>query len=107
MVQLMVNPELPNLPPPGPVKRPSCTKVRIWNSSRNWPRYPLAIASGAGSAGRRILGTTVVGGMLAATLVAIFLIPAMFAIIERLGARARGRAAHGAEVKDTGHGDAR
>jgi HAE1 family hydrophobic/amphiphilic exporter-1 len=68
---------------------------------------PLAIASGAGSAGRRILGTTVVGGMLAATLVAIFLIPAMFAIIERLGARARGRAAHGAEVKDTGHGDAR
>ncbi len=48
---------------------------------------PLAIASGAGSAGRRILGTTVVGGMLAATVLAIFLIPAMFALVESLGAR--------------------
>ena len=52
---------------------------------------PLAIASGAGSAGRRILGTTVVGGMLAATVLAIFLIPAMFAFVENLGARARRR----------------
>jgi HAE1 family hydrophobic/amphiphilic exporter-1 len=52
---------------------------------------PLAIASGAGSAGRRILGTTVVGGMLAATMLAIFLIPAMFALVEHLGARARRR----------------
>ncbi len=54
---------------------------------------PLAIASGAGSAGRRILGTTVVGGMLAATVLAIFLIPAMFALVENLGARARRRSA--------------
>jgi HAE1 family hydrophobic/amphiphilic exporter-1 len=52
---------------------------------------PLAIASGAGSAGRRILGTTVVGGMLAATLIAIFLIPAMFAIVERVTAFVRRR----------------
>ncbi len=52
---------------------------------------PLAIASGAGSAGRRILGTTVVGGMLAATLLAIFLIPAMFVFVENLSARARRR----------------
>jgi len=52
---------------------------------------PLAIASGAGSAGRRILGTTVVGGMLAATVLAIFLIPAMFAFVETLSARARRR----------------
>jgi HAE1 family hydrophobic/amphiphilic exporter-1 len=48
---------------------------------------PLAIASGAGSAARRILGTTVIGGMLAATVIAIFLIPAMFAGVERLTAR--------------------
>ena len=54
---------------------------------------PLAIASGAGSAGRRILGTTVVGGMLAATVLAIFLIPAMFALVENLSARARRRSA--------------
>jgi HAE1 family hydrophobic/amphiphilic exporter-1 len=48
---------------------------------------PLAIATGAGSAGRRILGTTVIGGMLAATLLAVFLIPAMFSVVEKLGAR--------------------
>ncbi len=48
---------------------------------------PLAIAAGAGSAGRRILGTTVIGGMLTATTLAIFLIPAMFVFVERLVAR--------------------
>jgi HAE1 family hydrophobic/amphiphilic exporter-1 len=48
---------------------------------------PLAIASGAGSAGRRILGTTVLGGMLTATILAIFLIPATFALVERLTAK--------------------
>jgi HAE1 family hydrophobic/amphiphilic exporter-1 len=68
---------------------------------------PLAIASGAGSAGRRILGTTVVGGMLAATLLAIFLIPAMFALVENLGARARrGSTEQQVVVQSSGHGDA-
>ena len=33
-LQLMEKPELPNAFPPGPVIRPSCTKVRIWYSSR-------------------------------------------------------------------------
>ncbi|PYJ08046.1 MAG: hydrophobe/amphiphile efflux-1 family RND transporter [Verrucomicrobia bacterium] len=47
---------------------------------------PLARASGAGAVGRRIMGTTVIGGMLAATLIAIFLIPVMFYVIERLAA---------------------
>ena len=54
---------------------------------------PLAIASGAGSAGRRILGTTVLGGMLTATVLAIFLIPATFAVVERLTARLGRRSA--------------
>jgi len=68
---------------------------------------PLAIASGAGSAGRRILGTTVVGGMLAATMLAIFLIPAMFALVENLGARARRRSAKQSVVPAlSGDGDA-
>jgi HAE1 family hydrophobic/amphiphilic exporter-1 len=68
---------------------------------------PLAIASGAGSAGRRILGTTVVGGMLAATMLAIFLIPAMFALVENLGARARRRSAKQPVVPAlSGDGDA-
>jgi HAE1 family hydrophobic/amphiphilic exporter-1 len=45
---------------------------------------PLWMASGAGSAARRIMGTTVIAGMLAATLLGIFVIPALFVFIERL-----------------------
>jgi HAE1 family hydrophobic/amphiphilic exporter-1 len=52
---------------------------------------PLWMASGAGAASRRILGTVVISGMLAATLIAIFLIPMLFVVIERLGSR---KAAH-------------
>jgi multidrug efflux pump subunit AcrB len=43
---------------------------------------PLAIASGAGAASRRILGTAVIGGMLAATMLAIFIIPVAFYAVE-------------------------
>ena len=50
---------------------------------------PLALASGAASAARRVLGSTVIGGMLAATLFAVFLIPAMFWLVERLTSRKR------------------
>ena len=39
---------------------------------------PLVIATGAGANGRRAIGTTVFSGMLAATLVGIFLIPALY-----------------------------
>jgi HAE1 family hydrophobic/amphiphilic exporter-1 len=48
---------------------------------------PLWTASGAGAAARRILGTVVITGMLAATLIAIFLIPLLFVLIERLAMR--------------------
>jgi HAE1 family hydrophobic/amphiphilic exporter-1 len=48
---------------------------------------PLWIASGSGAAGRRILGTVVIAGMLAATGIAIFLIPAIFYMIEKLTMR--------------------
>jgi HAE1 family hydrophobic/amphiphilic exporter-1 len=50
---------------------------------------PLALASGAASAARRVLGTTVIGGMLAATVIAVFIIPAMFWLVERLTSRRR------------------
>ncbi|HWU37360.1 MAG TPA: efflux RND transporter permease subunit, partial [Candidatus Acidoferrum sp.] len=46
---------------------------------------PLAIASGAGALAREVMGTGVIGGMLAATGIAIFLIPMMFYVIEKLG----------------------
>ncbi len=49
---------------------------------------PLAIASGSGAIARRVMGTGVIGGMLAATCIAIFLIPMMYYVIEKLG---RGR----------------
>jgi len=45
---------------------------------------PLWIATGAGSVSRQIMGTTVIGGMLAASLLGIFLIPAIFFLVERL-----------------------
>src|SRR3989442_3312482 len=45
---------------------------------------PLWIASGAGAVSRRILGTVVIGGMLAATCIAVFLIPLTFYVIGKL-----------------------
>src|SRR5213594_3316757 len=48
---------------------------------------PLWIASGSGSAARRTLGTVVIVGMLADTIVASFLIPVSFYVVERLSRR--------------------
>jgi HAE1 family hydrophobic/amphiphilic exporter-1 len=45
---------------------------------------PLWVASGSGAVARRVLGSTVIGGMLAASAIAIFLIPVTFYVIERL-----------------------
>jgi HAE1 family hydrophobic/amphiphilic exporter-1 len=45
---------------------------------------PLWAAEGAGAVSRRVLGTVVIGGMLAATLIAIFIIPVTFVVVERL-----------------------
>jgi multidrug efflux pump len=43
---------------------------------------PLFVATGAGAASRRSLGTAVLGGMLAATLLAIFFVPVQYFVIE-------------------------
>jgi HAE1 family hydrophobic/amphiphilic exporter-1 len=48
---------------------------------------PLAVASGSGAVGRQILGTVVVTGMLAATALAIFVIPVLFVVFERIALR--------------------
>ena len=54
---------------------------------------PLFIATGAGSVARQIMGTAVIGGMFAATAIAIFIIPSLYVIVERVaGLRKR---AHG------------
>jgi HAE1 family hydrophobic/amphiphilic exporter-1 len=44
---------------------------------------PLWFASGSGAVARRVLGSTVIGGMIAASAIAIFLIPVTFYVIER------------------------
>jgi HAE1 family hydrophobic/amphiphilic exporter-1 len=45
---------------------------------------PLAIAQGAGSVSRQVMGSTVIGGMLAASFIAIFIVPVTFYVIEKL-----------------------
>ena len=45
---------------------------------------PLWTASGAGAVARQIMGTTVIGGMVAASFLGIFLVPAIFYMVERL-----------------------
>jgi HAE1 family hydrophobic/amphiphilic exporter-1 len=46
---------------------------------------PLWTASGAGAISRQVLGTCVIGGMMAATLLAVFFIPVSFDVVERFG----------------------
>ena len=62
---------------------------------------PLWTASGAGAVSRRILGTVVIGGMLAATGIAVFLIPVTFYVVEKLASR-RKQARSGTEPGSTG-----
>jgi HAE1 family hydrophobic/amphiphilic exporter-1 len=62
---------------------------------------PLAIATGAGAVARRVIGTVVIGGMLAATCVAVCLIPVTFYVIEKV-ARSRREAKSEPTVGPTG-----
>ena len=63
---------------------------------------PLWIASGSGAVSRRVLGTAVIGGMLAATLIAIFLIPVTFDVVEKVSSfvKRRRRAAISQPVRE-------
>jgi HAE1 family hydrophobic/amphiphilic exporter-1 len=51
---------------------------------------PLWVATGAGGVSRQILGTVVIGGMLAATVIAVFLIPVTFSTVEWISHRLSG-----------------
>ncbi|KAF0092900.1 MAG: putative RND-type multidrug efflux pump membrane protein [Puniceicoccaceae bacterium 5H] len=48
---------------------------------------PLALSSGAGAASRHSIGTGVIGGMLAATFIAIFFVPMFYRMIDRTGSK--------------------
>jgi multidrug efflux pump len=45
---------------------------------------PLVVSSGAGSASQRAIGTGVMGGMITATLLAIFFVPVFFVAVRRI-----------------------
>jgi len=46
---------------------------------------PLYVATGAGAISRQVLGTAVIGGMLASTIIAIFFVPVFFDVVEKFG----------------------
>jgi len=66
---------------------------------------PLAMASGAGAISRRVMGWAVIGGMLAASFIAIFLIPVTFFVVEKLSHRGvkEAEAPAGETGKEEGH----
>jgi multidrug efflux pump len=45
---------------------------------------PLALSTGAGSASQRAIGTGVLGGMISATVLAIFFVPVFFVVVRRV-----------------------
>jgi len=53
---------------------------------------PLWTASGAGAVARQIMGTTVIGGMLAASLIGVFFIPVVFYLVEKWSGAGKERA---------------
>jgi HAE1 family hydrophobic/amphiphilic exporter-1 len=53
---------------------------------------PLWTASGTGSVARQVMGTTVIGGMLAASVIGIFFVPATYYLVERFAASTVGNA---------------
>ncbi len=65
---------------------------------------PLVIASGAGQASQRAVGTAVFGGMLAASILGVFLIPMLYAVFQRFREWVHGRADGDAEGDGVGVG---
>jgi HAE1 family hydrophobic/amphiphilic exporter-1 len=60
---------------------------------------PLMFATGAGAASRQSIGTTVFGGMVAATILSLVFVPVFYAVIERLrehGEKEQAKGHHGA-----------
>ncbi|UGQ45184.1 efflux RND transporter permease subunit [Massilia endophytica] len=65
---------------------------------------PLVVASGAGSASQRAIGTGVMGGMITATVLAVFLVPVFFVVVRRIfkgSERQRRLAAHELDLPET------
>ncbi len=65
---------------------------------------PLMIATGAGAASRQSIGTTVFGGMLAATILTLLFVPVFYAVIERLRERGAPADDHAHHTTEPHHG---
>jgi HAE1 family hydrophobic/amphiphilic exporter-1 len=61
---------------------------------------PLAVSTGAGAVARQIMGTAVMGGTLAASLIAVFLIPVTFYVVMVLSRRGKKDDRQKSEGKD-------
>ena len=59
---------------------------------------PLALANGAGASSQNAIGIAVMGGMAAATFLAIFFVPMFYVMVEKLFHRDRAEATEKAEA---------
>src|SRR5437879_945751 len=66
---------------------------------------PLWTASGAGAVARQIMGTTVIGGMLAASLNGVFVIPVIFYVVQKVAGATRTSAAVASQTPAQVQGD--
>jgi HAE1 family hydrophobic/amphiphilic exporter-1 len=66
---------------------------------------PLWTAKGAGAIGRRVLGSSVITGMTAATVLGVFLVPVLYVVVERIAGKEKKEAAAipGATALQEGH----
>ncbi|MGU3541338.1 efflux RND transporter permease subunit, partial [Methylobacterium sp. A54F] len=60
---------------------------------------PLAIATGAASKGQQAIGTGVMGGMISATVLAVFFVPVFFVVVMRIFRRRDDQAGMEAEAE--------
>jgi HAE1 family hydrophobic/amphiphilic exporter-1 len=66
---------------------------------------PLWTASGAGAVARQIMGTAVIGGMVAETFIGRFFVPAIFAVVERISGATRQKSPGLLPAETQGQGD--
>lgn len=67
---------------------------------------PLAISTGAGSGSRNAVGTSVLGGMITATVLGVFFVPLFFVVIRKIfGSRKPVDAGHAGHAGQAGHSD--
>jgi len=66
---------------------------------------PLWAAKGAGAIGRQVLGSSVIAGMLAATILGVFLVPVLFVVVERIAGKEKKEAVKlpGSAALEGGH----